>query len=227
VSVLAHVFEQAGLATVGIANIRQQAVDVAPPRMLYCEFPLGRPLGKPSDTEFQRDVIMRAFALLERTDVPILEDHPEVITDFGEPPDSCPLPPRHDPDLHPAIDEAQGIRGAYDRNLERYGRTSMGRIAGPDGVTDLLQVLIDIEAGTAPADLGYDDAKLVALGQDVRAYYEEAGMQLAGPSGARELENWFFQVTEAGRLVRHVRDLLKEAGDHKLAGGYVAPASQR
>lgn len=226
-SVLAHVLEQAGLATVGLASVHQQAVNVAPPRMLYCDFPLGRPLGKPSDPEFQRDVITRAFALLERTDVPVLEDHPEVITDFSEPPESCPLPPRHDPDLHPAIDEAQGIRGAYDRNLEQYGRTSMGRLAGPDGVTDLIEVLIDIETGTAPAELGYDDAKLVALGQDVRAYYEEAGMQLAGPSGSRELENWFFQVTEAGQLVRRVRDVLKEAGDHPLAGGYVAPLSQR
>lgn len=226
-SVLAHVLERAGLATVGISLVRQQAVNVAPPRILHCEFPLGRPLGKPGDAEFQRDVIMRAFALLDRTDVPIIEDHPEVIADLSGPPDSCPLPPRHDPDLAPAIDEAQGLRNAYDRNLERYGRTAMGRIAGPDGIAELIQVLLDIEAGTPPEDLGYDDPKIVALGQDVRAYYEEAGMQLAGPSGARELENWFYTVTEAGQLVRRVRDVLREGDDHKLAGGYVAPMSQR
>ena len=226
-SVLSHVLERAGLATVGISLVRQQAVNARPPRILHCEFPLGRPLGRPADPAFQRDVIDRAFALLARTDVPVLVDHPDVIEAYNEPPDRCPIPPRHDPDLHPAIDEARGLRRAYDRNLADRGRTAMGRVGGPDDIEALLQVLIDIAAGTDPADLGYDDERLVALGQDVRAYYEEAALQLADSTGARQLETWVYQQTEFGRLLRAARDRLREDESHQLAARYIAPLSQR
>ena len=64
-SVLAHVLERAGLATVGISIVRRQAENARPPRILHCEFPLGRPLGRPNDPTFQRDVLTRAFDLLE------------------------------------------------------------------------------------------------------------------------------------------------------------------
>jgi D-proline reductase (dithiol) PrdB len=225
--VLSHVLERAGIATVGISLVRQQAVNARPPRILHCEFPLGRPLGEPGDPVFQRDVIDRAFALLARTDVPVLVDHPVVIEALTEPPDRCPIPPRHDPDLHPAIDEARGLRGAYDRNIAERGRTAMGRVGGPDEIDALLEVLIDVEAGSEPADLGYDDDRLVALGQDVRAYYEEAAMQLADTTGARRLETWVYQETETGRLVRSARDRLRADESHKLAATYIAPLSQR
>ena len=46
---LSHVFEKAGLATVGISLVRGQAETVKPPRILNVNFPLGRPLGKPDD----------------------------------------------------------------------------------------------------------------------------------------------------------------------------------
>ena len=64
-SVLAHVFEAAGIATVVLSSIRPMCEKVSPPRALHCEFPLGRPLGRPNDPEFQHDVLARAFALLE------------------------------------------------------------------------------------------------------------------------------------------------------------------
>ncbi len=112
-SVLAHVFEAAGIATVVLSSIREMAVKVAPPRALHCEFPLGRPLGRPADPEFQHDVLARAFALLDAESGPVLVDHPDVI-EADEQPVSCALPPRYDPDLPPAVDEAprapQGVR---------------------------------------------------------------------------------------------------------------------
>ncbi|HYN31525.1 MAG TPA: selenoprotein B, partial [Ilumatobacteraceae bacterium] len=97
-SVLAHVFEAAGIATVVLSSIREMAVKVAPPRALHCEFPLGRPLGRPSDPAFQHDVLARAFALLDADSGPVLVDHPDVI-EADEHPVSCSLPPRFDPDL--------------------------------------------------------------------------------------------------------------------------------
>jgi len=38
-----------------------------PPRALHCEFPLGRPLGRPGDAAFQRRVLVAALRLLERS----------------------------------------------------------------------------------------------------------------------------------------------------------------
>ena len=96
--------------------MRGVAEKLPPPRGLYGEFPLGRPLGKPNDPAFQHDVLARAFALLDRPEGPILEDHPEVIESDTQPL-ACPMPPRYDPNLPEAVDEARGLRHAYDRTL--------------------------------------------------------------------------------------------------------------
>ena len=65
---LASVLEDAGLATVALSIIRGQVETTRPPRALHCEFPLGRPLGRPGDPALQRRVIDAAFALLDQTD---------------------------------------------------------------------------------------------------------------------------------------------------------------
>src|SRR5690554_3317000 len=107
----------------------------APPRALHCEFPLGRPLGKPLDPEFQHDVLRRAFALLAAPEGPVLEVHPEEIV-ADEQPLACALPPRFDAGLPPAVDEARGIRKAYDRSVAARGSTSVGRVVSPDEVPE-------------------------------------------------------------------------------------------
>ena len=129
---LAHIFETAGIATIVLSSIREMTVKVAPPRALHCEFPLGRPLGHPGDPAFQHDVLVRAFALLQATSGPVLVDHPIVIETTSEQV-TCTLPPRYDPTLPPAVDEARGLRRAYDRSLVRRGVTSVGRAVEPDG----------------------------------------------------------------------------------------------
>ena len=108
VSTLAHVFEAAGIATIALGSVRKQIESTAPPRGLWCDFPLGRPLGKPGDPEFQHRVLAAAFALLDATE-PVLAEFDEAITDDGTEMLACPLPPRHDPDAHPAVDEARGF----------------------------------------------------------------------------------------------------------------------
>lgn len=226
-SVLAHVFEAAGLATVGLSLVRAQAERARPPRMLHVEFPLGRPLGRPDDPEFQHDVLRRAFALLARTDVPVLVDHPVVIDDEADEPAACPLPPRFDPDLAPAVDEARGLRAAYDRNVEATGRTLVGRVADADGVPGLVEAFGRLEAGATLADVGWDEWRLLAASQDVRAYYEEAAVQLADVTGARQVESWFYHRTETGRLLRRLADALQAAEAPDVAWQYLVPGSQR
>lgn len=225
-SVLSHVLERAGLATVALASIRGQAVSARPPRALFCEFPLGRPLGKPNDAAFQSDVIRAALALLARSAVPVLETYPEVIEDRGDAPAACPLPPHLDTDGHPSAAEARGLRDAYQRNLDRYGRTSLGRLAGPDEIPDLLERIARLETGESLADAELDAGRLIAAGQDVRAYYEEAGLQLADVTGARQLETWFFESTEAGRLLVRVQGVLAERSDDTISRQYMMPFTQ-
>lgn len=224
---LAHVFENAGLATVGISLVRGQAETVKPPRILNVNFPLGRPLGKPGDVAFQTSVLTAMFELLPRTDVPVLVDFPDTIEEQGSEPSSCPMPPRHNPDLNAAVDEAAGLRNAYDRNLEATGgRTLIGRVADVDGVVGLIEKMIEIEGGTLIADVGWDPTTAIAASQDIRAYYEEAGLQLADNTGARQLETWFFHQTETGQLIRRARDGMRERDEDKLAVTYLAPMTQ-
>lgn len=227
VCALATVFEAAGLATVGLSLVRGQAEASRAPRMLHCQFPLGRPLGRPGDAAFQHDVLDRAFSLLARQDVPVLEDHPEVIDDLADEQASCPLPPRHDPDLPPAVDEARGLRPAYDRSFVANGRTMMGRIGGPDDIEELLGTFLRLADGATLADVGWEDATLHAAAQDVRAYYEEAGLALSDVNGARQIESWFYDRTAAGTLLRDVQDTLKEADPAAfLTWYYVVPGTQ-
>ena len=107
------------MSTVVISSIRDTAERMRPPRALHAEFPLGHPLGKPRDAAFQHRVLEAAFALLEQPAGPVLADFPETIQSKGGEPLACSLPPRYDPNLHPAADEAQALRGAYDRAVAK------------------------------------------------------------------------------------------------------------
>ena len=125
---LAHVIEKAGIATVTLASTLAVAEKMEPPRAMWADFPLGRPLGKPGDPEFQHRVLAAAFALLDSPE-PVVTEFDEAIRDDGDEMLACPLPPRHDPDAHPAIDEARGLRAAYDRGVEMSnGRFGAGRV---------------------------------------------------------------------------------------------------
>lgn len=227
---LSNVFEQAGLTTVNLALVRGQAETSKPPRALYVEFPLGRPLGRPDDPELQTAVLHAAFELLERNDAPFIVDYPEIIEEASEEPATCPMPPRHDPDLHAAIDEARGLRGAYQRNVEATGRTLLGRVTSPDldGVVALIEKMIRLEAGETLDDVGLAEGAGIAAGQDIRAYYEEAGLQLAdNATGSRSLESWFYRTTETGQLIRRAQKVMKEQGTgDDFTVQYLLPGTQ-
>jgi len=225
VCVLAHVLEAAGLATVSLISVRPVAVRLPPPRALYCEFPLGRPLGKPGDAAFQHDVLRRAFALLERPAGPVLEDHPDII-ESDDTPLSCALPPRHDPSLPAAVDEARALRAAYDRTLAARGVTSVGRVMDADAVPEALAALHRIAEGAdwQEAGLGGDP---VSIAHDIRSYYEEAAIALAdGPPAGGQTEAWFYEQTAAGRTLLAARAAMQGAGAPFPLWFYMARATR-
>jgi hypothetical protein len=227
VCVLAHVFEAAGIATVVLSSVREMAVKTAPPRALHCEFPLGRPLGRPGDPAFQHDVLSRAFALLDEPVGPVLVDHPVVIESDSEQ-ISCTLPPRFDAGLAPAVDEANGIRRAYNRVMTRRGVTSVGRVIDADAVPAAVAALVAIVDGADWRTVNLPGGNTTALCHDIRSYYEEAALDLVtGPApGPRALEDWFFEHTEAGRIMLAAREAIRASGAKAPVWFYMVPATR-
>ena len=208
---LAHVLEAHGIATVALVSVLPVAEQMRPPRALYCEFPLGRPLGRPNDAAYQHEVLRRAFALLEAPAGPVLETHPDVI-ELETEALACPLPARFDPNLPEAVDEARALRSAYDRARARAGRTSVGRLAEAEGIPALVDSFVRIADGTAWTDAGLPGDPISAA-HDVRSYYEEAALALVDVApGPGQAEAWFYDVSAAGRTILAARRAMREAG---------------
>ncbi len=68
------IVERAGIATVSISLLREVVSVLKPPRALFAPFPMGYPMGAPNDAGLQHRIIAAALAMLERYDVPVLED---------------------------------------------------------------------------------------------------------------------------------------------------------
>jgi D-proline reductase (dithiol) PrdB len=73
VGLIQRAIEYAGMTTVSISLLREITEKTRPPRALFVPFPLGYPLGEPNNPDLQIRIMQAAFALLDRTDVPILE----------------------------------------------------------------------------------------------------------------------------------------------------------
>ncbi len=226
-STLAHVFEAQGLATVALGSQRNQIERTAPPRGLWCDFPLGRPLGRPGDPEFQHRVLARAFSLLD-ADGPVFEVFDEAIVDDGTEVVACTLPPRHDPDAHPAVDEARGLRPAYDRAVAAHGnRTGAGRVVEADAIPDAIEALARVADGTPWKEAGIPGIP-ARVAQDIRGYYETALLGLAEhapPAWAGT--RWFLDETEAGRTLMAARAAMRDSGEVKQpVWFYMAPGDR-
>jgi hypothetical protein len=194
-----------------------------PPRALYCEFPLGRPLGVPGDAAFQRRVLDAAFALLERPLGPVLEDFPDKIDDVGVEPVACPVPPRFEPSLPEAVDEANALGPAYDRQLKRTGRTAVGKVLNPDQVPEAVAVMVRlVESGSWQELSKLGNPRLVA--QDIRGYYEEAAMELSDHTpAAHAAEAWFYQETATGRLMLDASRVMRDGGAPQPDWSFLVP----
>ena len=222
-STLAHIFESAGMATIVLGSIKEQVEGTSPPRALYCDFPLGRPLGEPLNPEFQHRVLEHAFKLLDAK-APIIEDYDISITDNGSEILACPLPPRHDPELHPAVDEARGLRPAYERSIAKYGnRIGMTRTVELANLEEALLSLIKVAEGAPWKEAGIPGVPS-RVSQDIRGYYETAVLELSESApkawtGAR----WFFKNTEAGKIILSARKAIADSGANQPIWFYMTP----
>ena len=215
-----------------LSSIRGQTERLQPPRALHCEFPLGRPLGRPNDPQLQRRILLSAFDLLNEKAGPVLETFPEKIMDGTAEPLACPMPERSDLNVIPAVDEARGLRSAYDRTFDRRGVSQVGRTCGPDEIPAMLEAFNLVADGVPWNEVGLL-GNPIDVAMDIRAYYEEAAIALVDhvPS-AQSGVSWLYQKTETGALMRAAQLEIKKQnlpyGPDTVsapAGGY-PPASR-
>ena len=227
VSTLARALEASGIATISLLANRAQADLIGPPRGLYCEFPLGRPLGKPLDVAFQRRVLDAAFALLPHHGSPKIVNFDVVIEDEVDEPISCPIPPRLDPSEPAAVSESRALRAAYDRGVERIGTTQVGRVVDADEIPDAIRPFVEVTQGTPWHEVEFAKGDPTTLLMDIRAYYEEAALGLSGDvPAARSAETWYYQKTSMGSLVRRFRESVKDADPAFPEPIHILPMSQ-
>ena len=157
---------------------------------------------------------MAAFDLLEADSGPVLANFPEVLEDESAKALACTVPPRFDPDLHPAIDEAQGLKPAYTRAVESKGVTSVGRAGDADTIPAIIEALVRIGNGTSFKESGMPGGDILAGAMDIRSYYEEAAQSLVDHvPGARQVDSWLYQETEVGKVIHDAQKAMSEDGD--------------
>jgi hypothetical protein len=214
VCALAHKLEERGFATVALAAVRAQAEKTRPPRALWTAAPLGRPVGEPDDTPFQRRVLRHALSLLERTDGPvILKDFPE------DPPGLTDQPgwsPPNTTNTGTFAEELQSLLPLWHTAQRRFGRTATGLsflppTAWPDFVSRIL-------AGALPVipELGTTALSVRHLCDDVKSLYGEAAQAIGPKPSHMQVDTWFWRHTAAGETLRALRATAMESDNNAL-----------
>lgn len=70
VGLIQSIIEKAGIPTVSVSVLREVTERVAPPRVLFADFPLGYPLGAAQDAELQSRIILAMLTLLKEPLLP-------------------------------------------------------------------------------------------------------------------------------------------------------------
>jgi len=238
VSALGHYLEEEGIATVAISLIRPQTENTKPPRALWVPFELGRPIGPPSDSAFQKRVILAALRLLERETGPvIIEDFPE------DDPRATPDPAWRSPFIPAAAAtgpadslasrlEAESVLlgDAHQRWVAQHGRTTVGLSGLP--IVECTRYVADWLRGKAPPSPreGFSAPLILRFAvDDVKAYCLEAAAAGAAKPSSRQLGDWFWNESAAGAAIRALREALQASDDDRLkliVANFMVPAAR-
>lgn len=234
VGVLAHFFEDEGLPTTQISLIRLHTERTNPPRALWVLFELGRPLGVPNDSAFQKRVLMATLQLLEEPTGPVLKDYPEDAPESAGQVTTLACPVSF---TQPAIDagetnqlcaafkkEMLSLRPWYDLAVEKHGRTTAGTSGiDVDSLGDFVcSFLTDgvPESPLAGVPVAYA-LKLAA--EDLKAYYMEGITAQPGQefASSETLTDWFWSETMVGQVLLSVKDAQGKSEDRllRIVGG--------
>jgi len=203
VSALAVYLERADIATVVVGLIKPHLEKTKPPRSLFVPFELGRPLGAYVDGgEFQKRVLRTAFALLDRTDGPvILEEFPD--DDPSEVGDTDWQAPVLN-DATSVVEEVAALMPAWEQAKARFGRSTTG-LSGlaPREAADYLERFDTQSPASNPNDDMSDLLRMRFCADDVKAFFAEAAMAKGSPS-SRQVGDWFWGSTRASAALRRI-----------------------
>ncbi len=208
---------------------------VRPPRALAVPFMLGRPFGAPDSPTLQREVLVAALGLLERTDGPVILEtfpggDPGGVERAGwQPAVALPAPV----DTDSAQQWASLFRAELDRILPvwararaRTGRTTVG-LAGqaPDQFPAFAAQLLMGQRPTVPA---HHSAALAMrfMADDLKALYGEAAQADCSAVSAQQVDAWFWRQTQAGRLLialRAASQLSQDTAIKTVGGRFLVP----
>ncbi len=208
---LARYFEEADLSTVVIGFVREHMQAYKPPRAMWLNFPMGRPLGKPNNPDYQKKVIRAAFELFDRSTGPVLEDFPDVIPvrdgrmGYAIPPEY--VVSRNDVgDVDALLAEVQAeiaqLRPAYDAAVTARGRTTVG--ASDLDVNLLAPHIAEFVKGGKPKSPRKGLSPIPGLKlviEDLQAFYSEARTHRDDIDDFELLGEWFWMETKAGLLI--------------------------
>jgi D-proline reductase (dithiol) PrdB len=224
VCAIAYYLESEGIMTTGISLVRENTASMQPPRMLWVSFPLGHPLGKPGDAEFQHQVIAHALELLERPAGPVLEDFPLDVPQINvAQAAACPIS-----FAAPAVDgstwenrlanELLLLRPWYDLGRRRRQRTTVG--ASDSSVETILKRLaqwLDHPDGPLP-DLKWFKYAI----EDAKAYYSESLTAQPGDYPAGYVQKEFWNETVLGEGLRRYYEHFSTTPDMETFARLVA-----
>ena len=223
---LAQIFESQGFSTVLIGFVKEHMEVIKPPRALWLNFPMGRPLGKPNDPEFQKKVIRVAFKLLQKSPAPVLEDFPEIIP-VKEGRMSYALPVdlvykvNQLGDIDKLTDEVKkelsNLMPDYLKAIDNNGRTTVG--ASEMEISDFVPYISEFAKGNKPKSprKGLPAIPLLKLVvEDLNAVYTETRIYKYKIDDLEMLGKWFWQETYAGKLLLAIEAVSLESDDQVL-----------
>lgn len=189
--------------TTGISLVRENTESMQPPRMLWASFPLGHPLGKPGDAEFQHKVIGHALDLLERPVGPVLEDFPLDIPNITtEQAPACPIS-----FAKPSLDnttwqsrlsnELLLFKPWYDLNRRRRGRTTVGACS-----SSIDEILTRFSTWLDQPETQLPDLKWLKYAiEDAKAFYSESLIAQPGDYPTGQIQQQFWHETVLGEAL--------------------------
>lgn len=188
-----------------LSLVPQQAKKIAPPRVLSVPFILGRPFGSPEDASFQHRVLDAALGLLTQTDSPIFLEFSEEAPEISESLEEwvCPVSfnkEKEDGLLQNVKNEIALLRPWFEKKKTISGKTSFG-ISDFDleDLAPFIHTFFSEEQNSKS-----DSFRLKLATDDLNAFYLEAALQQPSVSKISAFENWYWNETAAGELVKKV-----------------------
>ena len=209
-SVLARVFEGAGLVTTAIATVKEHAERVRPPRALFVPYAFGFTLGRPDDPELQHRIIGAALDLLRAKAGPVLEEFQDEHVPGPLPQASNVEAPSGLP-TRSVADEVTSLRIFYERWVAEHGGvTAVGLSGVPQrrfrGVVRFLEAYAageDPVMKEQPPDMPVEQFVRFCV-DDLKAFYYEARMAQSPDAKESDIHKWLWGSTAAGELFRSI-----------------------